>query len=362
MANNVEFLKKVAKVAENGGNVQLANIITRSTRLHEKKMARQQRSEELQSLRENRRATMAPVATPRPMMAQLDALMANRTGMMMGGSAGQPQEEVPQVGATQPVVSVGGPMDQEVTDEQAVADDVPVDVEEGTFVINEAAKNRYGIEKLNKLFMKAYETAKEMGIDISSGETKISKEDVVKLAVSDGEILVPKVFAQIIGYQTLENINELGEKETEERLEKAGEEPQQERMMAATGGDTTGFIEKKNDDTEASVLNPDDSIINYHYNTIKENKVGRDPEGRPVTVYSTSVPVREGQYKGKFALVPGYFNERIHTDEDLIYKNWAQQIDEGLWPIDNSGEESAQRAQRIHEVMDRDADTMPQLQ
>ena len=33
----------------------------------------------------------------------------------------------------------------------------------------------------------------------------------------------------------------------------------------------------------------------------------------------------------------------------------------GKWPIDSSGEESGKRAQRIHQVMDRDADTMPEL-
>ena len=57
------------------------------------------------------------------------------------------------------------------------------------------------------------------------------------------------------------------------------------------------------------------NIVNYHRNTIKSGNVGRDEEGRPVTVYSTGVKMESGPHKGKFASVPGYIDGKIR-DED----------------------------------------------
>lgn len=98
------------------------------------------------------------------------------------------------------------------------------------------------------------------------------------------------------------------------------------------------------------------NIVKYHHDTIKSGKVGRDAEGRPVTVYSTGIMIPEGPNKGKFVSVPGYVRNqgRIVRDEDELYKIWERDIKSGKFPIYNTPQELNKRSKEIHTIMDQE--------
>lgn len=94
------------------------------------------------------------------------------------------------------------------------------------------------------------------------------------------------------------------------------------------------------------------NIVNYHRNTIKSGNVGTDEQGRPVTVYTTTIYIPDGPNMGKFANVPGYVNGKIVQDEDQLYGIWKKDIDANKWPIFNTGNEAGKRAAQVHQIMD----------
>ena len=103
------------------------------------------------------------------------------------------------------------------------------------------------------------------------------------------------------------------------------------------------------------------NIVNYHRNTISSGNVGRDEQGRPVSVYSTGIIVPRGPNAGKFVSVPGYVDGQVRrrpdgtVDEDWLFNRWEQEINEGKWPFYDSGESLNKRSQEIHGIMDREA-------
>lgn len=97
-------------------------------------------------------------------------------------------------------------------------------------------------------------------------------------------------------------------------------------------------------------------IVKYHRESIETGNVGRDEEGRPVTVYSNTIQIQEGKNKGKFVTVPGWFDGKRHGDEDKIYSRWKDEIDKGLWPVYSSPKDADSRAKFIHQVMDEEGD------
>jgi hypothetical protein len=264
-----------------------------------------------------------------------------RTPMQQGGEAPVVQE-----------AGFVGDEPEQLPEGMTVADDVPVDVPEGTFVLNAAAVEFMGSADVKKMILEAMQEAERQGIDINQKNDKIPKEDLVSLVVSKGEVLIPPELAKVIGYDRLNKINNRGKAETQKRIEENGqaepEAPKPEVLQQAADG--------------GAQFNPDKSIVDYHYNTIKSGNVGRNKDGRPVTVYSRSILIPEGKNKGKFALVPGYVDGSIDYTEDQLYDYWKDDIAAGKWPIDNSGQESGERARRIHEIMDKDADRMPELE
>lgn len=94
------------------------------------------------------------------------------------------------------------------------------------------------------------------------------------------------------------------------------------------------------------------NIVKYHRNSIATGNVGRDEQGRPITVYSSTIYIPEGKYKGKFATVPGWVNNKVVKNEDELYKTWKTDIDKGNWPIYDSGPAGGKRAGEIHQIMD----------
>lgn len=94
------------------------------------------------------------------------------------------------------------------------------------------------------------------------------------------------------------------------------------------------------------------NIVKYHRRSIETGNVGSDEQGRPITVYSSTIYIPEGKNKGKFATVPGWVNNKIITDENQLYRVWKNDIDKGNWPIYDSGEAGGKRAGEIHQIMD----------
>jgi hypothetical protein len=118
----------------------------------------------------------------------------------------------------------------QVSEAATVADDKPMSVPEGTFVINAAAVEIAGEADIAKMLNKAYENYRARGGKEVMGRTP-SKEEV-DVAVSRGEVLVPPAIAKIIGYDRLEKINNRGKKETKQRIKENGQRP----VKAAKGG------------------------------------------------------------------------------------------------------------------------------
>lgn len=99
------------------------------------------------------------------------------------------------------------------------------------------------------------------------------------------------------------------------------------------------------------------NIVKYHKDTMKSGKVGRDSEGRPVTVYSTGIMIPEGPNKGKFVSVPGYIRNqgKIITNEDQLYNIWKKDIQSNKFPIYDNPQQLNKRSQEIHTIMDQEA-------
>lgn len=130
-----------------------------------------------------------------------------RVGMQAGGVAAQPAG------------FVQGPPGQ-FSDRETVADDQPMKVAEGTFVINAPAVEHAGSQDIRKMILDAYTIAREKGLDIGRVDRKIY-ESTIDVALSKGEVVVPPQLAKIIGYDRLEKINNRGKKEVSRRQQAA---------------------------------------------------------------------------------------------------------------------------------------------
>ena len=145
--------------------------------------------------------------------------------MAVGGAAGEPVAE-----------NAGGPTGfveqrpENVSEAATVADDVPLEVPESTFVINAAAVEFAGSEDIKNMILDAIAEAKRQGIDISTDDSKITEENAVSLLVSKGEVIVPPVLAKIIGYDRLNKINDRGKPEVEKRVAENGQSPEAEAL------------------------------------------------------------------------------------------------------------------------------------
>lgn len=155
-----------------------------------------------------------------------------------GGTAGA---EVPEMAQNAPTVAqagfIGG-QPEGIPDGETVADDVPVDVPEGTFVLNAAAVEFMGSADVKKMILEAMQEAEKQGIDIEKQNSTIAKEDLVSLVVSKGEVIIPPQLAEIIGYDRLNKINNRGKAEVQKRLAETEQQPapQKPPILAKSGG------------------------------------------------------------------------------------------------------------------------------
>ena len=151
-----------------------------------------------------------------------------------------PTEAVPMEAA--PVDAVAGPIMQDGASETGVADDVPMDAEEGAYVVNAAAIERVGVRDFEERILKPnIESLRKKGVEISLEQLKSPAAQVegdTDVAVSNGEYYLPPVLVKEIGLDLLEKINKRGEQETEERIaeEEAPVDPMQQQVQALKKG------------------------------------------------------------------------------------------------------------------------------
>ena len=98
----------------------------------------------------------------------------------------------------------------------------------------------------------------------------------------------------------------------------------------------------------------EENIVKYHRESIRTGNVGVDEKGDPITVYSSTIYIPEGKYKGQFATVPGWVDNKVITNEDALYDRWKNEINSGKWPIYKTGEVGGKRADEIHSIMDEE--------
>ena len=152
-----------------------------------------------------------------------------------GGQIGQGMQ------AGGPAGFIGGPPEK-FSDQTTIADDIPLEVPEGAFVINAPAVEYAGSEDISKMLTEAYEKAGQ-GVDKSGRTTTIPSREQVDIMISRGEVVVPPNIAKIIGYDRLEKINNRGKREVARRQKQGNREKPQARQ--ANEG---GFINKAKGD------------------------------------------------------------------------------------------------------------------
>ena len=149
-----------------------------------------------------------------------------------------PGEAPPQEAANGPASGVIG--GENATPAETVADDIPMDVPEGSFIINAAAAEVAGYGDIKTMIMDAIGVARRLGIEISTGDDQVEDEEAVDLLVSKGEVYIEPTLAKIIGYDVLEKINNRGKREVARRQKEAEAKQQSPQapqpQMAQDGG------------------------------------------------------------------------------------------------------------------------------
>ena len=115
---------------------------------------------------------------------------------------------------------IGGMNPDQVTDAQTVADDYPIDSDDGDFMINAAAIEK-DPQRFNEIISAGIQKAREKGIEVGdiSGVGMDESGDVL---ASKGEFLVKKPLAETIGYDTLNQFNDQGKSEVDRRVAALG--------------------------------------------------------------------------------------------------------------------------------------------
>ena len=141
---------------------------------------------------------------------------------------------------------------------QGQRDDVLGELPEGTFVINAMAVQLAGIDELDNMVEKAYETLaqgmRKQGVDeglvgqlIGSSRNRagVRKQEMVDVAVSNGEYIIPPEIVPVIGEDKLRKINDRGLRKLEELKPK---EKKQQSFMPQQGLQEGGFTIARNPD------------------------------------------------------------------------------------------------------------------
>ena len=158
---------------------------------------------------------------------------------------------------------IGGMNPDQVTDAQTVADDYPIDSDDGDFMINAAAIEK-DPQMFNQIISQGLQKAREKGVDVGeiSGVGMDGSGDVL---ASKGEFLVKKPLAETIGYDALNQFNDQGK-------------PEVDRRVAASGGFLDGY--SNGGEIDPPVSKPKGTMFDF-YNAFKK-KFDSPEEAREV--------------------------------------------------------------------------------
>ena len=172
----------------------------------------------------------------------------------------------------------------QVSEAATVADDKPMSVPEGTFVINAAAVEFAGEKDIMKMLNAAYKEAEKKGIQPPS-------QEMLEVAVSRGEVIVPPFLAKIIGYDRLEKINNRGKKEVNERIKENGQRP-----VEAAGG---GFLTRKKLANGGEIDEYEDKVIADEVRRKMDQLLASVPEDVTIDTkyYDEERPMRREYYQ-----------------------------------------------------------------
>jgi hypothetical protein len=126
-------------------------------------------------------------------------------------------------------------------DMSGVADDVPRQLEEGDFVINAPAVEMAGRSDVERMVTKAITELQRKGVKLDFGTTTDDIDSMVDALVSNGEMIIPKVLAEQIGYDRLEKINNRGKERVEakekerQQIQQNPTQPNPQGMMSVGG-------------------------------------------------------------------------------------------------------------------------------
>jgi len=148
----------------------------------------------------------------------------------------------------------------QVTDAQTVADDYPIDSDDGDFMINAAAIEK-DPQRFNEIISAGLQKAREKGIEVGdiSGVGMDESGDVL---ASKGEFLVKKPLAETIGYDTLNQFNDQGK-------------PEVDRRVAASGGFLDGYRKGGDISLPISKPNRDPDMVRF-YDEVKDRFTGTE--------------------------------------------------------------------------------------
>lgn len=138
-------------------------------------------------------------------------LRQNRLGMNLGGQAQPPQVNVNELGF------VDGKTPDQVTDQQSIADDKPVDMRREDYLLNSPSVEKHGIRNVVNMVMRALKDASASGVEIVDMPADIPRDDLVKVLASASEFRIPRDLVPYIGLANLETINEKGKSEVTRR-------------------------------------------------------------------------------------------------------------------------------------------------
>jgi hypothetical protein len=112
-----------------------------------------------------------------------------------------------------------------------VEDDLDMEVESGSYVLNAEAVQLVGISDINEVIRDAYSIAMALGKQMPEDYDPQNK---VPIRISNGEAVIPKVLVDIIGLDKLEKWNNKGLDIRKQREEQQAQQPQpQEPQIAA---------------------------------------------------------------------------------------------------------------------------------
>ena len=175
-------------------------------------------------------------------------------------------------GEVEPAGFIEGPPEN-YSDETTIADDIPLTVKDGTFVINAPAVENEGSPSIQKMLAEGYKKAmtRDIGVDKNFKIGKIPSREELDIQISRGEVVVPPHVARVIGYDKLEKINNRGKREVERR-QKAGN---QEKVQAGQG-----FAARKGGKFGVEVTPVTQDRFSSGWNAIKNKFKGKDGSDR----------------------------------------------------------------------------------